>query len=464
MDEFLRELHTSFFRSWILNQSSPQLPIVQSKDPDVLTIDLPTCHGEITFNPMSIIEFIVTNTNNQRIDFYIHFQMNTLSHAIGLFEEMKQCIFEIQETKKTRILLSCSGGLTTSFFTEELTNAAQLLNLDYEFEAVPYTRLFEEGGNYDVILLAPQISFLHAKVIQVLKDPLIIKIPPRIFAKYDVDQMLTLIRHEMKHFHKKEVTSSVTEIKEMPIAKEKTLCISVKRVQAPRININYKLFDGKQVLQESEIIKTNISERDIYDIVEVMFAKYPDIKAVGISMLGIVQENGVYLPNSMFDGVDFMTYLKERYPAKFVLENDGNCAALGYYVTQNQYRSISLVTRTRQLKPGGVGSIFNGELIRGHCNLAGELQYLPLGILDYAQTINGFIEQLAHSILSVMAILAPEAIVIYAPALTEINDVLEIVKKKVPEQFLPSFILIDDLREYATIGLLQLCIDSMDES
>ena len=460
MDEFLREINTGIFRQWIMNQSREGFIVKQTSDPDIISINTPSSYTEISFNAMEIIEFVVKNKNNQRVEFYIHFQMNTLSHAVGLYVEMLECISSIVETNVIKILLCCSGGLTTGLFADDLNRGAELLGLDYTFSAVPYTKLYEVGMNYDIILLAPQISFEHVKVIQALKDPLVIKIPPKVFAKYKVNELLELINKKLITFKNKKENITYDNSQEIPSTNEQILCINIKRVQAPRININYTLFQYGKVVTENEIIKTSISEKDIYDIVEVMFAKYPKIKLVGISMLGIVNDYGVYLPNHPLDDFDFMTPLREKYDATFILENDVNCAALGYYYTQNKYSSISMVTKTRQEKPGGVGSVIDGKLIRGKNNLAGEVQFLPIDIATYTNDFSGYVEQLAHSILGVIALLSPEAIVVYAPVVSETEDIIYYINQKLPRRFIPEIILVNDLKEYAALGLLQLCIDA----
>ena len=324
MDEFLRQINISVFRQWIMNQSKENFEVYQTSDPDIVAIETISSYTEISFNDMDIIEFVVNNKHNQRVEFYIHFQMNTLSHAVGLYNEMLECIHNTISASGTKILLCCSGGLTTGMYKNDLNKAAELLGLDYDFSAVPYTKLYEVGSNYDVILLAPQISYEHSKVIQAFKDAVVIKIPPKIFAKYNVTELLSIIDKEMKSFkNRKESKTSGVHI-QLPHTQQEILCISIKRVRAPRININYKLFHKGKVIVENEIIKTrSITEKDIYDIVEVMFAKHPRIEIVGISMLGIVDEHGVHLPGHSLDGFDFMTPLRERYPAKISINFNG---------------------------------------------------------------------------------------------------------------------------------------------
>ena len=464
MDEFLRQINIQIFRQWIMNQSKENFEIYQTSDPDVIAIETISSYTEISFNDMDIIEFVVNNKHNQRVEFYIHFQMNTLSHAVGLYKEMLECIHNTMTSNGVKILLCCSGGLTTGMYIDDLNKAAELLGLDYDFSAIPYANLYEVGSNYDVILLAPQISYEYSKIIQVLKDVLVIKIPPKVFAKYNVTDMLSLIDKEMRSFKKRDESKTQEVNFQLPHIQQEILCISVKRVRAPRININYKLFRKGKVIVENEIIKTrSITEKDIYDVIEVMFAKHPNIKIVGISMLGIVNDHGVHLPGHFLDGFDFMTPLREKYPATFILENDINCAALGFYLVQQKYHSISMVTKTRLDKPGGVGSVVNGNLLTGLNHLAGEIQYLPIDLDEYIQDYQGYVEVLAHYLLSIIALLSPQVIAIYSPVISQTEELIYYITQKLPRKFIPELILIDDLSEYASIGLLQQCINTLEK-
>lgn len=187
MDEFLRDIHTMIFKQWILMQDQSQCHIYLDKDNNHI-IDIKTNYSfsQVIFNPLNIIELSVTNTTNQNIEFYLHFQMKTMKHATELFNEMMNNILQLVEKPKIKILLSCSGGLTTSYFASKLNEAAQILDYHYEVKAIGYTDLFNIGNEYDVILLAPQISFMHAKVQEILKEKIVLKIPPQVFAKYDV--------------------------------------------------------------------------------------------------------------------------------------------------------------------------------------------------------------------------------------------------------------------------------------
>lgn len=194
MDEFLSDIHTIAFKQWILSQKSSDYKIkLSDKDINTIIIDTKYGIGTIVFNDMNIIEFSVINRTTEETLFYLHFQMKTMKHAIKLFNEMIDCIKELVNQPTIKVLLCCSGGYTTSYFALKIEEAAKILNVDLDVKAVGYNRLYHEGENYDVILLAPQISYIYSKVREIIKDKIILKIPTKIFASYDVGAIISII-------------------------------------------------------------------------------------------------------------------------------------------------------------------------------------------------------------------------------------------------------------------------------
>ena len=107
------------FKKWICLQKSPNYRIKEYKD--IVQIESSYGIAEVTFNLYYIIELKVTSKKRKELDFYLHFQMNTLKHAVSLFNEMITCLLKLDYEAKTKVLLCCSGGLTTSYFAQEIT-------------------------------------------------------------------------------------------------------------------------------------------------------------------------------------------------------------------------------------------------------------------------------------------------------------------------------------------------------
>jgi hypothetical protein len=89
--------------------------------------------------------------------FFLHFEMDDLDHAKQLFDELTETLSQLTVQRTTRILLSCTSGLTTSFFAQKLAEIAATLSLDYEFEAKPIVQALEVAGEYEAVMLAPQV-------------------------------------------------------------------------------------------------------------------------------------------------------------------------------------------------------------------------------------------------------------------------------------------------------------------
>ena len=188
LDEFYKDLYMNVFKKWICMQENPNYIIKEHKD----FIQIESSYGiaEVTFNLYCIIELKVVSKKKNEIDFYLHFQMNTLKHAVSLFNEMLESLLKLSDEAKTKVLLCCSGGLTTSYFAREINEANKLLKNAIEVSAVGYNQLYQIGKQFDIIFLAPQISYLHAQIQSILKEQVVLKIPPLVFARYDVGTMI----------------------------------------------------------------------------------------------------------------------------------------------------------------------------------------------------------------------------------------------------------------------------------
>ena len=125
LDEFYKDLYMDIFKKWICIQKSPNYRIKEYKD--IVQIESSYGIAEVTFNLYCIIELKVTSKKREELDFYLHFQMNTLKHAVSLFNEMITCLLKLDYEAKTKVLLCCSGGLTTSYFAQEINKASKLL-------------------------------------------------------------------------------------------------------------------------------------------------------------------------------------------------------------------------------------------------------------------------------------------------------------------------------------------------
>ena len=239
LDEFYKDLYMNVFKKWICMQENPNYIIKEHKD----FIQIESSYGiaEVTFNLYCIIELKVVSKKKNEIDFYLHFQMNTLKHAVSLFNEMLESLLKLSDEAKTKVLLCCSGGLTTSYFAREINEANKLLKNAIEVSAVGYNQLYQIGKQFDIIFLAPQISYLHAQIQSILKEQVVLKIPPLVFARYDVGTMIKDIEQaqikKTKQIKKEEISLKLKITNKKPI-----VCLVIYK-NKERIHIVYRIYD-----------------------------------------------------------------------------------------------------------------------------------------------------------------------------------------------------------------------------
>lgn len=469
MDVFLTDVHTCIFKAWILLQdlSSEQI-IVNEKNDNTIELNTKYSHSEIVFHEMNIIEMSVENTQTKKTEFYLHFQVKTLNHAIELFNEMLDCIKNLVNKPITKILLSCSSGLTTGYFAQKLNEAIELLNLNYHIDAVSYNELFNVGDQYELVMLAPQISYMEARVQSILNHQTVLKIPSSIFAKYDTVEMIKLIESQISSSKQKnkseEYQLSYRQLPEHPF---QILCIQLIR-NSNRVHIIYSLYNEKnQCILENEIIKKQIVLQDIYDVIDMLLATYSAIGIIGMTLPGIINDG--YISSVYVEGLnnkkleDLFTH---KYHKKFVYSNDVNAAALGYYASHDEYESVSFLFQPLYFR-AGAGSVVNGHLLTGKHHISGEVKLLPLNLsksqLELIKTPEGAIELVAKMITALCVTIDPEIIALCCQLIPDISDLEKELLKYLPKEYLPKIEIIQYMHVYMFLGQLILCIESIEK-
>ena len=463
MEDFLKDVYTSIYKKWILFQQIDNCQIMlSSKDQNKIILETKYGVANVIFYKFNIIELNVIGKIDQESCFFLHFQMNNINHAINLFYEMVECLKTLIKKPKIKILLCCSGGLTTTYFAYKIDEAIQLFALDYEIAATGYNELFKKGEQYDVILLAPQVSFMYAKVKKIFKDKYLLNIPAQVFAKYDVKEILNLVDQELIKKRNKNGQVQLLSIRNKTITfHRKILCISLFR-NRNRIHIAYRLYQSQSdIIVNNETIKQRITIQDIYDVIDTVLLNYPGIEVIGFSTPGIV--NNGFATTASINGFDDMNYKKlftSKYSQKFIITNDVNTAAIGYHATQNQYSSIVLLFQPMSTK-AGAGIIIDNKLINGKHNVAGEMKYLPVNLLEKGanvyKTPEDIIKIVKYISLSIISVIGPEAIVIFCSLLPNIEDLENELKTVLPQEYIPRLIKIDDIQEYIFLGQTIIC-------
>lgn len=68
------------------------------------------------------------------------------------------------------IMLACAAGMSTSLVVSKMREAAESQGKDYKIWAVEQGQVESELGNFDVLLLGPQIRHMERRIAKVVGD------------------------------------------------------------------------------------------------------------------------------------------------------------------------------------------------------------------------------------------------------------------------------------------------------
>lgn len=69
-----------------------------------------------------------------------------------------------------KIMLACCAGMSTSLVVSKMEESAKAQGKDYKIWAVEQGQIEDELGNFDVLLLGPQVRHILRKVKKIVGD------------------------------------------------------------------------------------------------------------------------------------------------------------------------------------------------------------------------------------------------------------------------------------------------------
>lgn len=198
MDQFYAILYEDIIYKWlIVNKDLYETKHIHfhidAQYPHKLIYQFHDIQGIIQFwHNQHIIEETILNKDNELL-FYLHFHVFNLGNTRKFIIDFFHQLLSYQQPK--HIGMSCSCGITSSVFIDKLQELSSLMKLPYQFEVVPIYEIEKVYHEYDMILLAPQTSYLEPRLKLICQNHCMIKsIDPTIFATSNYGQALTMIR------------------------------------------------------------------------------------------------------------------------------------------------------------------------------------------------------------------------------------------------------------------------------
>lgn len=468
------------YRSWILSRA------------DLLSHTMPTCKIEtpddehvriVTDKAVANVEFyeldpgapevvalnIVPADDPDNPTFFLHFEMGDLDHAKELFEELCDALSQAATAKVTRILLSCTSGLTTSFFAKRLDEVAATLSLDYTFEALPIPKAIEVAGDYDAVMLAPQVHARRNEMVERHPDLVVFEIPGAVFGSYDAGTALRMLLEAMsENALAARMEQAETRIVRKLDNDKRILVISASFGTSDSL-YSYRLYDHGEVTLDGRVEKPGRSYCDVKDVlatIRLQGVNPRELDAIGIALPGVVDGTTVHMVSVDFGMPDFSKY-EASLGVRFFVDNNANAAAAGCYVSQDEYENLLLQRQPTGYSVGGQGLIIDGRLVRGNHGLAGELGYFvrTLGrteeFREKAWTSEGMLSLVTLELMVAIVTTSPEVIYLAVDLLPDLEALHDELAKHLPEGTVPELRRVCDYHERVLVGEYALCVNAL---
>ena len=465
------------YLSWIETQTSDEYVINRANDNKVV-IETETVEGaiEIYHMEMDVVAMYVTRKSDDENIFFLHFELKDEDHAKQLFNEMVEIIRKADQAKGLQILLSCTSGLTTSFFADKLNDAAKTLDLDFNFSAVSFATIYESAVNKDVILLAPQIAYEYNKLKEVLADKIVLRIPGQTFASYNTGDVLKMIDEAIKKANTTKEEMAIAKVMRDIENNAKIMTITMTH-DYHETKIDYRVYDRGHVVESNRVIKEHHSVDDLYDVLDTQLPqfnkKYNGIDIVSISMPGQLRLHSGIGPVVRIDYNEIADDLSKHYQIPCIVSNNTNCVAFGYYASQNDYNIISYHSQPRGGIHGGQGIVYEGTLIKGAHLMGGELEavtkqtypdeenYRTLFDRYGEDALNVVRDSLVKALVANIAVIDPEIILIRNIFAPDIKVIEEKLCEHFREKDMPKLLYVREITEYACLGTMLLGLDEL---
>lgn len=195
-----------------------------------------------------------------------------------------------------------------------------------------------------------------------------------------------------------------------------------------------------------------------YQQIESLLADYPNIKALGVGLPGVVVKGTVATCDiTVFAGVAIEQQLRDRFGLYVQVDNDMNYTAWGFYRS-----SCAGVTApvAYVFKPDvpclGCGMVINGQVLQGASQFAGEVSNLPFEHLNTLPVA----EEMAKVIVSLTAIINPVTIALSGPKISEalIPQLTVLCQQYIPAQHMPELTYRPSMRKDYLQGITELTL------
>ncbi len=459
------------FRQWVLSQEVAGHE-VKELDEEHLQVSTSSAIARINLyvfeDQPEIVEYRIVRDDGEAT-FFLHFQLVDMARAKELFQQMEDALAEEGTHETTHVLLSCTSALTTSLFAKKMNEVAQTLGLDYEFSALSVENALVTEEPYAAILLAPQAAHMRDQMKEAHPDALVFEIPAKIFGAYDAAGAVRIVLHAFRDISEpSKASSSLRAVRDLHDDK-RVLAISLFSLRDCS-RLGYRLYDGGEAILEGAVRKPRLDYNDIEDLIRMVFARDVDastLDAVGIAVPGITYKGIVSLPGVLEADMDLGDALTKKFGLPVYVDNNCNAAAVGCYVSQDECENLLFYRHAFGHVAGGIGTIIDGKLLKGHGNLAGEPKFFETNFAtgieykDLLWSAEGLHSLALNVTVTCASIVAPDVVYLAVDTIDDAEAFHEELVRILGERNAPQVRLVDDYVERMYLGTIAMATQKL---
>ncbi|MDO5118615.1 MAG: ROK family protein [Coriobacteriales bacterium] len=456
------------YRTWILAQQIDGCTIEESGDGIVINHEL--VKGWVNFyeiDGMYIVELRLERVLDGEPAFFLHFELLDLLRAQELFNEMAEALHDMTHRSMRHVLLCCTCGVTTTYFSNKLNELAQGFGLDLDFTAKPLEEAVKSGSEYAAVLLAPQVAHQRKALAEALPGTIVIELPGKIFGAYDANAALKLVVDVLSG--NRTVSDDKKQLKLVRDydRTKKVLALSyIYRSDEP--TLSYRVLDCGQIVLSGMLVRRTVDFHTLEDLAATLLVegwKMSDFDAIGVAVPGVV-DKGVVI--EQVDGserrIELRNRLEKNWGTRVYIDYNASAAAVGCYVSQDTYENVAFHAQAVGVAEGEEGYVLGGEPVVGHGGWSGHLGALAKGFAlemdleDAAWRVNGMRELVARYLTSVTCTVAPDVIYVWCDLLPDMTELHNELAKGLPESAIPELVGVSDYDDCVLIGEMALCL------
>lgn len=153
------------------------------------------------FHEGGVLELSIEDRRTGETPFYLHFEVRdpksageNLQAFMDFFREEKPVkerldVGAARNGQGMRLLVSCTSGLTSSYFAYVMKDALEQAGIDITIDAASCVEIDQIQDGYDYILLTPQIAYKLPEY-QEKYGNRVMTVDSRAFASYDVNKVI----------------------------------------------------------------------------------------------------------------------------------------------------------------------------------------------------------------------------------------------------------------------------------